>query len=208
MSKIILPNREQRRAMDKLLDRDLPREERIKKAKERNKEIAVTKMQGFAAKDWDKSVKKYTPKWAVWIARHIPPRKLVVKASLILGACPLTIIGGLLHWSLARMQKMQRVPRWVKRIWAISVVLLSFPTNALACLLCVLRFPVRFMLLAPILWFQDHMIRFGVSFKIFEVEEAGMASMVVSKFRIHIDDDGYRKRLAFREEMETFFYKI
>lgn len=193
MSNLILPNRDQRRAYDKEADRDLPRAERIKRAKERNKKIAVVKMQGFAAKDWERSVKKYSSKRAMWIAKHIPPRKWVIKTSLVLNACPMTISGGMLHWALVRMQKAKKTPTIIKRIFAITVVLLSFPINVLACTSCMIRFPIRWILLDPIMKFQNYMVEFGLKFKIFEIEEIRTAKMEVYRFG---------------KLMETFTYQL
>lgn len=187
------PNRQQRRMMDKELDRDLPREERIKKAKERNKEIAVVKMQGFAAKDWEKSVKKYTPKWAAWVAKNIPPRKFILKTVMMLNSCPLAISGGLLRWSIARIQKAKKVPKIIKGLFAVAVVVSSFLVNTVACTLCVVRFPVRWFIIDPIIRFQNFMHKFGVSFRILEDEQNRLAKLVIKRFG---------------KEVETFFYKL
>lgn len=186
------PNRAQRRAMDKEFDRELPREERVKKLKERNKNFAIARMQGYAAKDWQASCKKYTPKWAVWIAHHIPPRKFVVKTMMVLNSCPLAISGGMLRWSLARMRRAKNVPVWVKTLYAIAVVGASFIVNTTGCLLCVLRFPIRWILFDPVVRFQNFMVHFGVRFKIYEDETLRMARLEIIKFGKTMDTFSYQ----------------
>lgn len=179
----------------------------MKRLKERNRHFAVRRLEGAWIKDWQKAAKKYSPAWAVWVSNHIPlPRKRVLQIRALLNACPLSIVGGMLHWSLARMGRAKAIPKFLKPVFAITVVLLSFPINAVACLSCSLRFPLRWILLEPVLWFQGTMNHLGVGYRIYERENMNIAYLEIRK--TGIVEVNKKKVFRINYVVESFPYNL
>lgn len=199
----MIVNRSQRRAMER--GDNLTREQRIKRERENNKRLNAQKMTEAARKDLAEAYKLHGIKWAWWVADHLPiPRKIMMKIDMTLHACPLTIVGGMLRWSLARMAK-TKLPRLLKTAYAGAVFILAmslhivpvavaaaivltqnpwwlFALLANPTVLCYLRAPLRVLFVRPIMWFQERMHTLGMSYRIYEQKEIMKAVLYVRKW--------------------------
>jgi hypothetical protein len=180
--RIVMPNREQRRAVE----RELPREEKIKREKQRQHELRTIKMMNKAEPHFKDMLDKHVPAWSKRMASIVLPKWYAKYMRLALANLPPN------WWGYASS-------RIINLIFGLPMnALLRFAYTLIPALLtpvmvvtglvaCVARMVLYVVLLVPLEWLHKRFMRLGITIRCEELPDERRGVLVIYKWWREID---------------------